>query len=192
MAVERRREKLTSTPRRRESDEHMLVTSDGLLERRIRQHLDLAGRLLGTPGPDARLLRDEGREALQVAAAVVVLGVLALAIEPLEGREALDAILLAQIAVLVRVEPGDGELVLGEGEGLRELLVDGGEVAAVAAPGGVEFDERGLAGLEDDLVEVLGDQVDDRGASVDHAAEQSQAAHEQEAQASHLGQVAVR
>ena len=65
--------------------------------------------------------------------------------------------------MLVGVDLADGDLVVGMGEGLAELFVDGGQALAVAAPGGEEFDQRGLVGLEDDVVEVLGVEVDHRG-----------------------------
>jgi hypothetical protein len=47
-------------------------------------------------------------------------------------------------------------------EGQGELLVDGSEGLAVAAPGSEELDEGRLAGLENNVIEVVGDEVEDR------------------------------
>ena len=45
-----------------------------------------------------------------------------------------------------------------------QFFVDRGEVLAVAAPGGKEFDEGGLRRREDDLVKVRRDKVEHGGA----------------------------
>lgn len=149
---------LTSTPRRSESNKHILLPTDLLLESRIGQHLHVALLLLLRLDLHARLARDEGDQALQVAAALVVVDLAVL--EPLQGGEALHAMLAAEVLVGVGVDLGDGELVRVL-EGVGQLLVDGREGLAVAAPGREELDERGLAGVEDDVVEVGGEEVFD-------------------------------
>lgn len=68
--------------------------------------------------------------------------------------------LAAELLVGVGVDFGDGDFVRVL-EGVAELLVDGREGLAVAAPGREELDERGLAGVEDDVVEVGGEEVFD-------------------------------
>lgn len=149
---------LTSTPRRSESNQHILISTNNSLERGIVQHLNIADHLLRASATrlDAGLLGDECGQTLEITAAVVLLRLIALSVEPLDSREALDTEALAQRAVLIGVNLGDGDLIFGEGEGLRKLLVNWGEGLAVAAPGGEEFDQRGLSG-QDDFVEVGGD-----------------------------------
>ena len=71
--------------------------------------------------------------------------------------------LAAELLVGVGVDFGDGDFVAVL-ESVGELFVDGREGLAVAAPGRKELDERGLAGVEDDVVEVVGEEVfDGRG-----------------------------
>lgn len=149
---------LTSTPWRSESNQHILISTNNGLERSIVQHLNVADHLLRGSATrlDAGLLGDECGQTVEITTAVVLLGLVALSIEPLDSREALDTEALAQRAVLIGVDLSDGDLVFGEGEGLGKLLVNWGEGLAVAAPGGEEFNQRGLAG-QDDFVEVGGD-----------------------------------
>jgi len=68
--------------------------------------------------------------------------------------------LAAELLVGVGIDFGDGDFVRVL-ESAGELLVDWREGLAVAAPGREELDERGLAGVEDDVVEVAGEQVFD-------------------------------
>lgn len=149
-------EGLTSAPRRSESNQHILVATNGRLPRRLSQHLDLTRLLLWSTRLNARLLRNERRQALQIPTTFVVLGLVTLAIEPLQGRESLDTKSLSKISMFVRINLSHSHLVLGELESLSELLIDGCEVLAVATPRGEEFNKSGLSGLEDDIVEVLG------------------------------------
>jgi len=154
---------LTSTPRSGVSNKNILLAANLLLERSVGQHLDRARRGLLGLGLDASLAIDESGQALKIAAALVVLRGRALAIEPLEGREALHAPFPAELLVGVGVDFGDGDFV---GLGLKggcQLFVDGREGLAVAAPGREELDEGGLAGVEDDVVEVVGEEVLDGG-----------------------------
>lgn len=148
--------KLTSTPRGGERNQRILVRSNLLLEAGVRQHLHGTGRRLLDLGLDARLVRDEAAQAVQIPSTLIVGRLVALPIEPLQSREALHAESSAQVLLGIGVDFGDRDLVLGELEGAGELLVDGGEVLAVAAPWCEEFDEGGFAGLEDDIVEVAG------------------------------------
>jgi hypothetical protein len=48
-------------------------------------------------------------------------------------------------------------------KGRGQLLVDGCESLAVAAPGREELDQGGLAGVKDDVVEVVREEVLDGG-----------------------------
>lgn len=154
---------LTSTPRSSESNKNILLAANLLLESSIGQHLNRARRGLLRLGLDASLAVDESRQALKITAALVVLRGGALAIEPLEGREALNTPFPAELLVGVGVDFGDGDLVGLRLEGRGQLLVDGREGLAVAAPGREELDERGLAGVEDDVVEVVREEVLDGG-----------------------------
>jgi hypothetical protein len=151
--------RLTSTPRSSESNKHILVPTNLLLESRVGQHLHRAGRHLLRLRLHARLALHESRQALEVTATLVVLD---LAIrEPFQGREALDAVLAAELLVGIGIDFGNGDFVGGVLERTGELFVDGRESLAVAAPGGEELDERGFAGVEDDIVEVVREEVFD-------------------------------
>jgi len=138
----------------------MLITADGLLECRIGKENDIAGSGSLLSGPDTSLLRDEGRESIQVTAAIVLCRLLALAIEPFQRGEALNPKALAQRLLGIGIDLGDLDLV-GKLKGLCELLVNGGKVLAMPAPGGEELDESWLSGLQDDIVEVFGNEVKD-------------------------------
>jgi len=156
--------KLTSTPRSSESNKNILLAANLLRESSLSQHLDRASHGLLRLGLDASLGSNESRQALKVATALVVLGGSALAIEPLEGREALHAPFPAELLVGVGVDFGDGDFVGLGLEGGGQLFVDGREGLAVAAPGREELDQGGLAGVEDDFVEVVREEVlDGRG-----------------------------
>jgi hypothetical protein len=147
---------LTSTPRRSESNKHVLLASNLLLERRVVQHLNVAGSGFLRLGFHASLLLHESSQALEIAAALIVLD---FAIrEPLQRREALHAVLAAELFVGVGIDFGDGHFVRVL-ESAGELLVDGREGLAMPAPGGEELDESGFARVEDDVVEVVGEQV---------------------------------
>ena len=153
---------LTSTPRSSESNKNILLAANLLLESSIGQHLNRARRGLLRLGLDASLAVDESRQALKITAALVVLRGGALAIEPLEGREALNTPFPAELLVGVGVDFGDGDFVAVL-ESVGELLVDGREGLAVAAPGREELDQGRLAGVEDDVVEVVREEVLDGG-----------------------------
>ena len=139
----------------------MLLKPNGLLEVRIREYLHLTRALSLLLRLHARLFRDETRERLQVPSAIIVRWLFALPVKPLQCRKALDTEALAEVAVLVCVDFCNGDW--GGGECCAEFLVYGCESLAVAAPGGKEFDEGGFAGVENDIVEVAGDQVEDLG-----------------------------
>lgn len=171
---------LTSAPGRSESDQNILVTTNNSLERGVGQELNLASLLLRGTGLDASLLGDEGRQAVEITTTLVLLGLVTLSIEILNSGETLNTETLAQVAVRISVDLADGNLVLSEGKDTSKLLVDGGESLAVAAPRGEELNKRGLAGLQDDIVEVLGDEVDDSGAGVGEAAERGEGARQHE------------
>jgi len=153
-------ERRTSAPRRGESNNNILVLSDLLREARVVQENDLARQLALDLGLDRRLLIDELGQALEIAAAAVVGGLIALAVEPLQCREPRDAVLLAERLMLVGIDLGDCDLARGMLEARGELLVYGSEVLAVPAPRREELDERGLARVEHDVVEVGGREVD--------------------------------
>lgn len=170
---------LTSTPGRGESDKDVLVATNLRLEALVVQHDNLGRGLALDLWLNARLILNEGAQALQIAAALVILGGVALAIEPLEGGEALDAKLLAQRAVRVGVDLCHADLVLCVLEHAAQLLPHGRQVLAVPAPRREEFDQRWLARLEHDVVEVVGDEVEDGGAG--GRAEQGEPAEDREA-----------
>lgn len=125
-----------------------------LLKRRIRQHLHCARRSLLRLRLDACLIRDEAAQAVQIPSTLIVGGLVALSIEPLQRGKALHAEAPAQILLSIGIDLGDCHLVFSELEVGGEFLVDWGEILAVAAPRGEELDEGGFAGLEDDVVEV--------------------------------------
>jgi hypothetical protein len=88
--------KRTSAPWGSKGDEDVLVLSDLLLEALVIEEGDLAGELALDLRLQARLLCDELAQALEITSAVVVGGLVALSIEPLERREARDTVVLAQ------------------------------------------------------------------------------------------------
>lgn len=153
----------TTAPWRSECNKDILLNTNLVIPVQISQLLDLALGLLGSLWLDTSLLRDERRQALQVPTTLTVLwfAFASIAIEPLQRRETLDAVLLAKLFLSVGVDFGDDDLVLCEFERRGELFVDGREVLAVAAPGSEELDEGGFARLQDDGIEVLGREVDD-------------------------------
>lgn len=163
---------LTSTPRGSEGNNDVLVTANLGLEGLVVQHLDIAGcdsLLLGT---NARLLGDESRQTVKISTAVVVLGGVALSIEPFEGREALNAESAAKLLVGIGVDLCNGNLLLCKLKGSGQLLVDWGESLAVAAPRGEELDQSRLSRLEDDIIEVVRDEINDgRGGRSAHQGE---------------------
>ena len=55
------------------------------------------------------------------------------------------------------IELSNHEVIDG-GDGIGELIPDGGELLAVSAPGGVELDKDILGGVVDDISEVLADE----------------------------------
>jgi hypothetical protein len=153
----------TTAPRCCESNENILLAANGLVECPVGKHGDLAHDLARL-GLDARLIGDELSQALDVSAPVIILGVFALAVEPLQCWEALDTKLASEIFVFIGVDLANHQLVFCELEALGELLVNGGKGFAVAAPRGEELDKRGLARLEDYIIEVAGDQIENGGA----------------------------
>lgn len=153
----------TAAPGSSESNQDVLVATNGAADGGIVENADKARNRTLLPGLDASLLGDEARQALQVTSTLVVYRLLALAIEELEGGEALDTKALAQLSLSIGINLGDLNLVLRVLESGSKLLVNGGKGLAVAAPGRKELDEGRLAGLEDDIVEVGGDEVEDRG-----------------------------
>jgi len=157
----RKRGKRTSAPWGSEGDEDVLVLSDLLLEALVIEEGNLAGQLALDLRLQAGLLCDELAQALEVTSAVVVGGLVALSIEPLERREARDAVVLAQGFVLVCVDLCDRDLVRGVLEHGGKLLVDGSEVLAVAAPRSEELYEGRLARLQHDIAKVGGGEVED-------------------------------
>jgi hypothetical protein len=141
----------TSAPWRREGNENILILSNLLLEGLVVEVHELAGELALDLRLQARLLCDEFGQALEITAAAVVDGLVALSVEPLDGWEARDAVVLAQRLVLVSVDTCDCDLVRSVLEDSRELLVDGCEILAVATPWGEELYKCRLAGLENDI-----------------------------------------
>lgn len=107
---------LTATPGGGKGDEDVLVAADGAAEGRVIHRLHCRRRLLGYLGSEAGLFGNEGLEGFEIPAAAVVLRRVALAVEPFERGEALDAEALAEGFVLVGVDFGDGEL---RGRGLE-------------------------------------------------------------------------
>ena len=57
--------------------------------------------------------------------------------------------------MVISVDLCNADLVRSVLEDVGKLIVDGGEVLAVTAPGGEELYKRRLAGLENDIVEGL-------------------------------------
>lgn len=150
----------TSAPRGRKGHENMLITANFLIKSRVTQHNNSARGFLGLLGPDARLLGDEAGQALNVAAAIVFLGRVARAVEPLQGRKALDFESFTQFSLGVGVDLGDLDFVLLVFERESQLLVHGSEVLAMTTPRGKELNESGLARLIDNTVEIGWEKVD--------------------------------
>ena len=89
----------------------------------------------------ARAAVDELDDGLGAALALVRLRLGAAGREPLERREARDAVLAGELLVRVRVDLGHDDLVRGGLVERRDLGVLGREVLAVAAPRRVELDK---------------------------------------------------
>jgi hypothetical protein len=153
----------TSAPRGSEGNEDILVLSNLLLEALVVKEGDSAGELALDLGLDSCLLGDELGQALEVTTALVVLRLVALSVEPLQGGEPSNAKALAQGLVLIRIDLRDRDLASGVLETSGKLLVDRSEVLAMSAPRGEELDEGRLARLQDDFIEVLRCKVEDRG-----------------------------
>jgi len=143
--MNRTRIQRTSAPGSCESDQNILVLADLLLEALVVKESDGAGKLALDLGLDGGLLGDELGQALEITATFVVLRLVALSVEPLQCREPSDAEALAQGLVLVCINLCNRDLASGVLETGGELLVNGGEVLAVAAPWGKELDEGRLA-----------------------------------------------
>jgi len=93
-------------------------------------------------------------EGLEVSVTVVGnTGLVVLGVED-EGGVALDLDTVGLVGS--GIELADDDIGLG-GEGISELIPDGSELLAVAAPGSVELDEDILGLVLDDLVELLAD-----------------------------------
>ncbi|GMR39660.1 hypothetical protein PMAYCL1PPCAC_09855, partial [Pristionchus mayeri] len=111
--------------------------------------------LLRLLGALSDLLVEELDEVVEGAASLVVHRLVRSGGEELQGGEALD--LESLNLVLGGVDLCDDDLI-GGGVLLSQLLPHGGERLAVTAPGSIELDEHALAGVLDDLIEVLADQ----------------------------------
>lgn len=118
---------LTSTPRSRECNKHVLLTTDFCLECRVRQHLHMAGRLLGTFCFCTRLFRHKGCQAFQIPSTTVIdrLGPRC-AVEPFQRRKSLNTESLAQVFVFVCIDVCDGDFVSRGRESGGKFFVDGG------------------------------------------------------------------
>lgn len=163
----------TSAPGSSESNKNVLVTANGVLEGSIGQVGNAAGRSELFLGLDTSLLGDEGGQSLEVTSTIVLCWLVTLAIEPLQCRETLDTKTLAQRPFGIGINLGNLD-ILGELEGVGELLIDRGKVLAMATPWGEELDEGGLPGLEDDFVEVARDKVEDGRLRRDNSREASE------------------
>lgn len=112
-------------------------------------------------GLNTSLLNDKVGQAINITARVVLHRLLAFSIKELERGKSLDAESLSKVSLRVGIDLCDLDLVIGKLKGLGQLLVNGGKVLAVAAPGSEELDQCGLSG-EDELVKVGRDQIDNR------------------------------
>jgi hypothetical protein len=162
---------LTSAPRSSKGNKDVLVTANSLGEGSIVEIGNLAGHLKLLLGLDTGLLSNEVGQAVQVTARLVLLGLCTLSIEELESRETLNLKSLAELTLGVGVDLCNLNLVLGVLVGVCKVLPDGSKLLAVTAPRSEEFDEGGLAGLENDVVKVGGEQFDDGGFSCDGGGE---------------------
>ena len=94
------------------------------IERGISQDMN-SGDNLNNRGLDTSFLGNEIRERIEIASTRVVLGITIDTLgEPLEGGETLDVIAGTKLAMSIRVDLGDQDLVVLAGESLSELLVD--------------------------------------------------------------------
>lgn len=154
--------RLTSAPRCSKCNQYIFFTANLLVKGLICQEVYSRRLLQLSLGLDPSLLSDEVGQTLQIPAAAVVGGSVALAVEKLEGWESLDTEPTAEFLLGIGVNLCDLDVLRGC-EGAGEFLVNGGEVLAVAAPWSKELDKRGLARLQDDAVEVVWDEVEYRG-----------------------------
>jgi len=151
----------------------MLVTTNGLGESSIIEVGNLAGHLKLLLGLDTSLFNNEVGQTLQITARLVFLRLCALSIEELEGRETLDTESLAKLALGVGIDLCNLD-VLGMFVGVCKILPNGSKLLAVTTPRSEELDEGGLAGLENDVVKVGGEQLDDGGFSCDGGGESAE------------------
>lgn len=120
-------DELTTTPRRSERNHDILVRTNLFLEALIIQDLNMADCLFSALWFDAALIGNEFLQRLEVSAAVVVDRFGAwLAIEPFQGREALDTEALAELFVGIGINVGDGDSARLCAEGGGEFVVDWG------------------------------------------------------------------
>lgn len=170
-SVARKWEELTSTPGSSKGNKNVLVTANGLGEGSIVEVGNLAGHLKLLLGLDTSLLSNESGQALQVTAGLVLLGLCTLSIKELESRETLNSESLAELTMGVGVDLCNLDLALGRLVGVCKILPDGSKLLTMATPWGEEFDEGRLAGLENDVVKVGGEQFDDGGFSCNDGGE---------------------
>jgi hypothetical protein len=149
----------------------VLVTANGLGKGSVVEVRNLAGHLKLLLRLNTSLLSNVVGQALQITAGLVLLGLCALSIEELESRETLDSESLAKLTLGVGVDLCNLDLVLGMLVSVCKVLPDGCKLLAVAAPRGEKFDKGRLAGLENDVVKVGGEQFDDGGFSCDGGGE---------------------
>jgi len=110
---------------------------------------------LGSTLVGRRVLREPVLEAFKVTIALVVNAVLGILRVELEGGVALDGKAFDLVGSGIKL--GDNQVV-DLADGNTELLPDGGERLAVAAPGSVVLDENVLGGVHDNRVEVVASQ----------------------------------
>ena len=102
----------------------MLITTNGLVESRVFEPANV-GRNNIRFGLDTSLFGDEAGEAVEITALFVICRLFALAVEPLQGREALNSKSASEILVFVRVDFRNRYLRFRILEVRGELFVDG-------------------------------------------------------------------
>ena len=101
----------------------MLITANSLVESRVFEPANV-GRNNVRFRLDASLFGDEAGEAVEITALFVICRLLALTVEPLQCREALNSKLASEILVFVRIDFRNCNLRFRVLEVRGELFVD--------------------------------------------------------------------
>jgi len=150
----------------------MFVTTDGLVELLVIEHLDLTRCLWAKFLLQTGLFGDVGGQTIYISGALVIHWGITLSIEPFQRGETLNAVSFSNVSVGIGIDFGDSNLVLCVGELVGEFFVNRGEGLAMSCilvsflddgrslgvhttPIGVELHKSRFSRLENDIVKVV-------------------------------------